>query len=128
DVIGERLPQLGDPRSRAVAGPAVADRLLHRLDDVRSEREIEIAEVEREDLVALRLPIGGGLGHAESGLGAEVVQAASSLHRRLLLRGNTEVSVLGCPCVLRNAERNRPRTTVRTGSLTIEHLTRDCQR
>ncbi|SIG59813.1 Uncharacterised protein [Mycobacteroides abscessus subsp. abscessus] len=84
DVLGERCPQFGDPRTRAVPGLPVRDRPVHRLDDVRGHRKVEVAEVERIDPVPLRPPVRGRLRDTERGLRAQVGQSLGSLHRRLL--------------------------------------------
>ena len=70
-VGGEGRPQLRDAGVRAVAGLAVPDGLEGRLDDVARGRDVQVAQVERVNVVALGGK-GGRFGrHREGGLGAE---------------------------------------------------------
>ena len=60
-----------DARARAVARYAVGDRCVHRFDDVRCGGDVDVAEVERVDPVALGRPGCRRLRDAEGGLGAK---------------------------------------------------------
>ena len=75
DILCERLSQLGDARVGAVAGLAVPDRPERGLGDVPGRRQVHVAEVERIDSVAERLPLGRLGGDGECRLGPEVADA-----------------------------------------------------
>ena len=79
EVLGEGLAQLRDAGAGAVTRAAVGDRLVHRLDDVRSRGNVDVAQVEGIHPVPLRLPGGGGLRDAEGGFGAQVFEPVREL-------------------------------------------------
>ena len=80
DVVGERLAQLRNAGRRAVAGLAVGDRLVHRLDDVLRGGDVQVTEVERKDAVALRAPFGGGERNGERRLRSELLEPCCKRH------------------------------------------------
>jgi hypothetical protein len=84
DLRGERLTQLRDPGTRAVARPPVRDRRVHRLDDVGSSGQVDVAQVEREHPIAAGLPVRGGLRDGERRLRAQVIDPSCDPHGRLL--------------------------------------------
>jgi hypothetical protein len=76
-VVGESLAQGGDSRSRAIAGLAFGDRPVHCVDHVYRSRKVDVAKVEREDLVALRAPLCRGERHSKRGFCTKIVQSFS---------------------------------------------------
>ncbi len=80
DVGRQGLAQWCDPGRRAVAGLALGDRPVHRLDDVGRRRQVDVAEMERVDAIAACRPVGRSRRYRERRLGAEPAKSFCELH------------------------------------------------
>ena len=80
DVGGERLTKGHDASGRAVAGLALGNGDVHRLGDVGRRGQVDVAEVEREDPIPLRCPIGSGQRDGERGLRAQIGEPFCQRH------------------------------------------------
>ena len=76
DVVGERLPQFGQARGRAVMGPAFVQRVHTRFHDVRRSVEIRLANLEVDHALALALQRPGLIQDLKGGFGAQSRHAA----------------------------------------------------
>src|SRR5205823_2866954 len=79
------LAEGGDPRVRRVMGRALVEGPLRRLADVRRRVEIGLADLEMDDVAALRLEGPRPGGNLECGLGADHAHALGDPHVELLV-------------------------------------------
>lgn len=79
-IGGEGFTEWRDACGCAVAGFAFGDCLVHRFNDVRWRRQVDIAEVERINPISLGRPISGGEGDGECGLRAQVRNSLGDGH------------------------------------------------
>jgi hypothetical protein len=96
-VLGDRLPQLGEPRRGAVVGGPAPERLDGRIADVRGGVEVRLADLEVDDAAALRLEGPRADQDFERGLRPEPRQAFRELHRsppRVLYRVPAEAGLV----------------------------------
>ena len=80
DVRGECFAERRDAGCRAIAGLAVSDRSIHCLHDVAGGGEVDVAEVERVDPIALGAPIGGCLGNGKGRFGTQLIESSRQRH------------------------------------------------
>ncbi len=82
-IIGQYGTQFRNAGAGAVAGVAVGNGLVGGLDDVVRRGDVDVAQVEGIDLVALGGPGGGRSRNGKGGFRAQFVQLIGKFHCRL---------------------------------------------
>ena len=92
EVVGDGLSQIGLAGGGAVVGPAVADGADAGLADVAGGVEIGFADLEVDDVAALRFQRAGADEDFERGFGAEPLHAGREFHGTTFCLSSTNVS------------------------------------